>query len=147
MSVRNRSFVLTGKMSRTRAAMTRAISDAGGSVVNSNRMNYANYVIVGKRPGADKLGAGERNGVPFITENEFWMMVREETYQPATMTRTEAVLYADTLDNNGRPIRQPAGVTPSTAVTAPPVTPAASEPIPVSNETERFSIADFFEED
>jgi NAD-dependent DNA ligase len=62
-------FVITGTLSMVRADFEREIISRGGFV--SNRVSRSTtYLIVGAKPGATKLNAGKKYGIPQVTEND-----------------------------------------------------------------------------
>lgn len=98
MSIRYKKIMLTGAVSRTRAAMETAIRNAGGSFENAATKAWQmDYIIVGYRAGGKKLD----NGRNFITENDFWQIVESDTFRPRIMTSDQARMYAATLNDKG----------------------------------------------
>lgn len=90
----NKTFVLTGTLSRLRADVVDAIRAAGGRVVGKIS-NQVDYLVQGIAPGrvTNKAREAAQNGVIVISENDLFRMLRGGA--SASRSRTATILIAN----------------------------------------------------
>ncbi|CAL6045043.1 Replication_factor C [Hexamita inflata] len=102
----NMQFVRTGELTTMTEKQLSAYLMMYGAKLGSSVSKNTNYVIIGAAPGATKLAAAEKNGVPMVNESEFFDMVKNASRKAGA--EPELVDYKDALKplDKGAPVEQ-----------------------------------------
>lgn len=73
--LKDMKFVITGELSREREDFHKLIKANGGSAAGSVS-GKTTHLIVGREPGRSKMKAAESKGVPMISEEQFWDLLK-----------------------------------------------------------------------
>ena len=102
-SLAGRSFVVSGKFSRSRDEMKELIEMHGGRNLAAVSANV-DYIVAGDNMGPAKLRKAEKLGVKIISEEEFIAMVGGQEAPAANGTEADSATTANTGGrNNGAP--------------------------------------------
>ena len=102
-SLAGRSFVVSGKFSRSRDEMKELIEMHGGRNLAAVSANV-DYIVAGENMGPAKLKKAEKLGVKIISEEEFIAMVGGQEAPAANGTEADSATTANTRGrNNGAP--------------------------------------------
>ena len=108
-SLAGRSFVVSGKFSRSRDEMKELIEMHGGRNLAAVSANV-DYIVAGDNMGPAKLRKAEKLGVKIISEEEFIAMVGGEEAPAANGTEADGATTANTGGrNNGAPAATDSG--------------------------------------
>ena len=106
MSIRGKSFVLTGRMSKTRSELTSIIEIRGGFV--QDKVKSSTDYLVCTQTSIDnqtkKWSESKKNGVTIILESDLIHMFRDETYsiQSKPIKQNKELSLDELLDINER---------------------------------------------
>ena len=108
-SLAGRSFVVSGKFSRSRDEMKELIEMHGGRNLAAVSANV-DYIVAGDNMGPAKLRKAEKLGVKIISEEEFIAMVGGQEAPAANGTEADSATTANTRGrNNGAPAATESG--------------------------------------
>ena len=108
-SLAGRSFVVSGKFSRSRDEMKELIEMHGGRNLAAVSANV-DYIVAGDNMGPAKLRKAEKLGVKIISEEEFIAMVSGQEAPAANGTEADSATTANTGGrNNGAPAATESG--------------------------------------
>ena len=68
-------LVITGTLATARLQAQRLIAEAGGQL-QAQVMAHTDYLVVGFKPGGNKIEAAKRQGVKMLTEDQFLSILR-----------------------------------------------------------------------